>query len=233
MKTRAIVATVLMAVLAAACWAESPQLDRLLPAVEVTADVMELGAPPRMQELTQRIREAAARNPEWFEEHVAKATPGEPLPYDPRLGVSEAEYREYLQLIKTALTMVKVKETRLRFRQQAEGVYTVEAAGMPDLAGITIELKKDRVRTPFGVLGPGTTIENRDDNGPTGPWTGTQWALEQQSSENSATVAKLAVGRLSRDGRGILYYTAREIAGGKLVRRADAIIFYALVPSSP
>jgi hypothetical protein len=145
--------------------------------------------------------------------------------------VSEAEYREYLQLV-TALKLVKVKETRLRFRYQAEGVYTVEAAGMPDLAGITIELKQDRVRTPFGVLGPGTAIENRDDNAPTGPWTGTQWALEQQSSENSGTVAKLAVGRLSRDGRGILYYTAKEISGGNLVRRADAVVFYALVPGS-
>jgi hypothetical protein len=232
MKTRAVVAAVLMAVLATACWAESPKLDRILPAVEVTADVMELSPPPRMQELTQRIREAAARNPEWFQEHAAKATPGEPLPYDSRLGVSEAEYREFLQLVE-AVTLVKVKETRLRFRRQAEGVYTVEAAGMPDLDGIKIELKQDRVRTPFGVLGPSKTIENRDANAPTGPWTGTQWAIEKQSSEDSMTIAKFAIGRLSRDGRGILYYTAKEIAGGQLVRRADAVVFYALEPSSP
>ena len=126
------------------------------------------------------------------------------------------------------MTVAKVHETRLVFRRQKEGVYAVEVAGMPDVDGITIDLKQDRVRTPVGTLGPSKVIENQDERAPTGPWSGRQWALEQLAAEGtkSGTIAKFALGRLKRDGRGILYYTAKEVLHGKPIRHADAILFY-------
>ena len=51
----------------------------------------------RANELMLKLQAAVATNQDWFLEHVKRAKPGEPLEYDPRLGLTKEAYAEYLR----------------------------------------------------------------------------------------------------------------------------------------
>jgi hypothetical protein len=178
----------------------------------VIVDVMEIGGPPRANELAQRLQQAARENPDFWLEHLRKAKPGEPLPYNPRLGLSEAEYTELLTLSKK-LTTRKKAEATLVVTTEDDEVYVLDGGqALPDFTGIVIDLKNDLVRTPFGILTERSEIDAPDDTA-LGAWVGTQWKLEKPDPSGIAgTVAKLAVGRLKRSGRCVIYYDVRRIS---------------------
>jgi len=75
-------------------------IESLLPADGTVMDVMELKAPPRLEELAAKLQQTVAKDPEWWLAHVRKAKPGEPIPYDARLGLSKEEFDEFLSLAK-------------------------------------------------------------------------------------------------------------------------------------
>ena len=199
---------------------------KLLPAGEVVADVMALAPSPRLQELTRRFREAVSKDSEWWRGFVAKAPAGQPPPYDPRMGLTEAEYRE-IQDPANRPRLAKSREVRLTFRPIGERAFEISAPGLPDLDKVTIHFKEDYAETPFGRLSPSKTTYNDDASSPTGRWSGVQWSLDTGSPDRkSGTVAKLALGQLESDGRTILYFTAQEAKDGNLVRRADATVYF-------
>lgn len=118
-----------------------------------TVDVMELAAPPRANELNQRLKQAVGQNPNWWLEHVKKASPGEPLPYDARLGLSKTEYDEFLELSKK-MTTVKKAEATILVVDKGDDVYVLDGGQQLQdfITGIEIDLRNDKVRTPFGNL---------------------------------------------------------------------------------
>lgn len=177
----------------------------------LTVDVMEMMAPQRATELAQRLQQAARENPEWWPEHVKKAKRGEPLPYDSRLGLSKAEYDEFLTLSKQMVAQRK-SETTLAITVTEDGVYVLDGGeALSDLTGIEIDLKMDVVRTPFGDAKKRSEI-NAKDGSPLGAWNGVQWKLEAPDANGmTGTVVKLAVGKLESSGRAVLYYDVRKI----------------------
>jgi hypothetical protein len=68
----------------------------IIVAGSVTVDVMDISAPPRIREILQRFQKAIEQNPSWLLEAVKESRSGGPLRYDPRMGLSEAEYKEFL-----------------------------------------------------------------------------------------------------------------------------------------
>jgi hypothetical protein len=74
------------------------QLQGLLPQGRVNVEVLEMWSPPGLAVLTQRLQQAAQADPTWFQEQVRRAVPGQPLPYHPKLGLTESEYQEFLAL---------------------------------------------------------------------------------------------------------------------------------------
>lgn len=203
-------------------------LREVVPRGPVQVDVMQLGLPRRALEIGQRLDANVAQDPQWWSEHVRNAPAGEPIPYDPRMGISEEEYAEFLELA-SRTTLLKVSEATLDFEWIGSRRVRMRAEGeLSELNGIEIDVAAQRAKTRFGPLPERVEINNTSETGPTGPWRGVQWRGEVVEPERSfGASVQLAIGRLSRDGRGILYYDAHWI-DGDLVDRAVLILLYDL-----
>lgn len=203
-------------------------LREVIPSGPVQVDVMRLGLPWRAVELGQRLEAGAAQHPEWWSEHVQNAPEGEPIPYDPRMGITEDEYLEFLDLASTA-TLVKVGEATLDFQWLSPRRVRLKAEGeLAALDGVEIDVVLQRAVTPMGALSERVEIDNPAETAPTGPWRGVQWSGEIVSPDLSFGASiLLALGKLSRDGRGILYYDAHWI-DGDFVDRVSLILLYDL-----
>lgn len=201
-------------------------LREVIPQGPVQVDVMQLGLPRRALEIAQQLEENVAQDPQWWSEHVRNAPEGEPIPYDPRMGITEQEYAEFLELA-SKTSLVKVGEATLDFQWIGSRRVRLGAEGeLAPLDGIEIDVVLQRAETRFGPLPERVGINNTSETGPTGPWRGVQWSGEVVEPERSfGASVQLAIGRLSRDGRAILYYDAHWI-DGDLVDRAVLILFY-------
>jgi hypothetical protein len=202
----------------------------LLPADGADVDVMRLTASPREQELAAKLQRAVAQDPVWWKGHVAKAKIGEPLAYDARLGLTREEYAEYQTLtmglarqkvIKATVTRTGGRVT-LRFGDQ-----------LPDMPELVLDAAAGSVATPMGVAAERSTIVATEDQKVTGPWSGVQWrAQEIDDKRGTKLFLKVAIGKRTRDGRGLLYYDARRVtpAGREQVTQ---ILLYDLAAPRP
>lgn len=189
--------------------AKSPGLDKILVDGQLVVDEMELAAPARIVELSQRFAEAARKDPAWWLEHVKKAKPGAPPPYDARIGLSEKEYEEFLTAGQQVIARKRSQATLL-IKKKGEGVYLFDGGqALSDLTGIEVDLVRDHVRTPFGILDKRSDV-SAPDNSPLGKWTGVQWKLQERAADGvKGTTAELAIGT-TENGRRIIYYDVKK-----------------------
>jgi hypothetical protein len=203
----------------------------LVPRDGTEVDVMEMVFPNRYLELAKKIKKAVEGNREWFLSHVNKAAAaGKPLPYDRRLGVTKEEYEE-LRKLGEQKTLKKVGSVKLRVKQIGDRYAFDGGSDLPDLKGLVLDVKTSTVTTPFGEAKERTTIKANENQTLTGPWNGLQWKLEKISaSPRAVTLAKLALGRLVKSGRGILYYDVSHV-GEKSKKTVTYTLQYDLPPS--
>jgi hypothetical protein len=192
--------------------APASDVGDLLPADGTTVDVMERKVPPRMMELTKKLEDAIGKDPDWWLAHLRKAKPGEPVSYDPRLGVTKKEYEEYIALRKK-ITLTKVRTAKVRVQRGGQRIMLSFGEDLPAMKEVVLDLKADTVRTPFGVTTERSRIKASDGQTATGPWDGIQWRLEKVEKEPATrTSVSFAVGKLKDSGRGILIYEVRRVA---------------------
>jgi hypothetical protein len=208
--------------------ARTAAVRKILPVGRMTVDAMEPDFSPRQVELSQRLAEAARKDPAWFREHLTKrAAPGEPLPYDPRLGLSKEEYDELNKLNARRPSLRKMGQATLTVSRRGPDVYVFDGGRtLPELTGIEVDLKRDVVRTPRGVAAERFEIKaNPSQPSPPGPWSGVGWKLAVKGDANfvGAKIVQLTVGKAEQSNRGVLYYkllTPQE--------RADIFLLYDL-----
>ncbi len=209
---------------------EPHPVEALLPRGTVRAEVLGMQVPPRLGQLMAKMQTAAAGDAQWFEAYVKEhGKPGEPLPYDPRLGLTEAEYRELVGLAEQ-MQLQPVAQTDLSFRRERDGRWVVDGgSGAPELTGIVIDVARDQVETPLGVATQRRAVTPAPEQRAAGPWSGVQWTHSQADpSTRSGTVIAFALGRLQEDGRGVLYYEARQVEGGQMRRQNQIVLRYNL-----
>jgi len=192
--------------------ASIPELGDLLPPDGAAVDVMELRAPLRLEELTKKLQQAVANDPDWWRGHVQRARPGEPLPYDARLGLTQKEYTEYLSLAEK-ITLTKVRVAKVEVKRDGERIVLSFGDDLPGLREAVLDLKADTVTTPFGITTNRKRIRASEGQKVTGSWDGLQWKLEEIEEEPArVTSVKFALGRMKESGRGILYYDVKQIS---------------------
>ena len=170
-------------------------------------DVMELAAAPRLTELGKRLKNAVRGNPDWFVELLDQTEPGEPIPYDARMGISRADYEDFLAF---KMTAQKRSTATLTIRSRDKDSLVFDGGqDLADLTDIAIDLKNDVVQTPFGVLTKRGEINAPEDSA-LGAWVGTEWRLEKDEPSR-VIVASLSVGKLTQSGRGVLYYDVKQL----------------------
>jgi hypothetical protein len=192
---------------------------------------MQIAVSPRLVELTSRFRSSVAEHPDWWREHARSAPAGEPLAYHPQMGLTEAEYSELLSYAKRP-SLTKVKDGRLTFRRLSSTLVELDSAGLfPFLDGIRIDFAADSVQAPYGVLRFRSEVNNTSEESPTGPWRGVSWSLvETRVRAETGPNARLALGRLTQTGEGILAYKVNATDRQGLNHKADFILIYPLDP---
>ena len=205
--------------------------ESYLPRGSVAAKVMELALPARAAELATKIQAAVAADAEWWREHIKKAVPGEPLPYDARLGLTAAEYQEYLTLA-AAPVLQQAGRLELTFDWVTRSTVVVTANDPAlEMGTLQLDLSRDQVETSYGVLAQRSKVDNTSAHSPTGPWRGFAWRLEKGDDDfREAVAANLSVGRLERTGEGILYFDAKQAKDRRVVRQTNIILLYPLEP---
>jgi hypothetical protein len=210
--------------------AASSAAGQYIPVGSIAADVMEYGQSPRVAKLNKRKQDAILKDPLWWREHMQKQKPGETITYDPRMGISQAEYDE-LKALSGKTTIRKKSDATIQVTRRGE-VYVLDGGeSLPDLTGIEIDLKQDQVRTPFGVTGKSGTL-TMPDTTPVGFWTGVRWSLGSAGEEGGKKVS-LSLGRLKASGRGIfIYYVLNPDAPPEEKKRVNIMLTYDL-PAGP
>jgi hypothetical protein len=203
----------------------------LLPSGGTLARVMTLAVPLRLDTLSRLFQGAIARDPAWMLEYIRKvnAPPGKPLPYHPRLGVSEEEYREMLSLLEE-VRFVPAFEAPLFVVGTEDGRYRLDGGvDMVELSAVVIDPERGVVSTPFGTLSNAEVVRPHPDQRATGPWAGLSWHRDDFDPETGAGVTvRFNLGRLTDSGDGMLTYEAKRMEGGALVESIDWDLRYPL-----
>ena len=187
--------------------------------------VMELAAPREIQVLAQKLQAAVQNDQEWFQAFVAENAEVRPLPYHPRLGLTEVEYQRMLALAEV-VEMQQIGSVTLTVKHLKDGGVELVSQGEPTpLNEVRLYPVKGFVETGYGDLNEISEINQSNADSATGRWIGTQWKKSQQSSDKLLAV-KLAIGKRTDHGDGIIYYDVKNYAPGV----AEAYSYVLLYP---
>jgi hypothetical protein len=205
------------------------EVRNLLPVGELSVDVLQLEVSLRLGELASRYQQAIEKDPVWWSQYMNSARRGEPLLYTPKMGISEAEYRELMRLSNTAV-LREVGRSRLVVTEQMRDILSfIGGVDFPELSKVEIDLEKDVVRTPYGMATGRRKIEANDKQRATGPWDGIQWEyVEHGSLGKTSVLMTFAIGKLKQSGRGLLYYEAKRIQNENAIDNVMYVLKYDL-----
>jgi len=212
--------------------AQSPaDVAALLPADGVTLDVMEPVMPKRLEELAIRVQAALVKDPAWSQAFISRAKPGESLPFDEKLGLTRAEYDEFLALSREA-RLGKVGTATLRVERKGDIAVLLFGERFRGMERIEINLAQGSASTPSGTLATLQRIVANAQQAATGPWDGVQWMTNIAGGDPARPGVTLALGRLQATGRGIFYYNVRP-AMSNPAAAARYVLYYDLAQPTP
>lgn len=187
-----------------------PSVEQLLPANGQTVDVMDVVISDRLQQISRKFQAAVQRDPEWFQQLVQRTKPGETLPYDSRMGVTEEEYRELQQLAQQSMLERTGGETILA-RRDGDRIHFGGRSSLDELNGVVIDLATRTLQTPYGEATFDGLVVASDGQQITGPWDGYSWRLTTGNPTTGGSQVKLSLGRLVESGRGLLLYEVKHV----------------------
>jgi hypothetical protein len=165
------------------------------------ARAMALAPPAEAVRLRDRMAAAIARNRAWYDSWVAQHPGGEP-PWHANLGVSQADYANYLALTRQ-IGLSERGRVVLTVTRRPDGGLTLAASGAAAaLNGLVLYPQQGRVETPLGGLATISTTGNDAAQSPLGRWRGAEWS---NRGTGAARLVSLAAGRRAA-GDLMLYY---------------------------
>lgn len=194
--------------------AEVPKAIAFLPEGELVKGATTVVVPPAdLDKYVAMVEEAARKDPEWFAEHSKKAAPGVPLPYDPKLGLTEDQYKEYLELW-SKREFKSMDPVILQLKKAADGRWNINAAvpggGSTPMSTLKYDPEKDAFVSPNGTLARLEDV-NADKNSILGEWSGHEWKFEEETSLGQ-TKENFAIGKTGDGKFGLLIYRMQEVS---------------------
>ncbi|GLO63458.1 hypothetical protein MACH09_39660 [Vibrio sp. MACH09] len=194
--------------------------DSFVPKSDVVnADIMTLGAPPEIQEIGVRIQQSLQKNSDWANEFMSNLKPGRPMPYHPNLGVSESEYKKFVDGVKTT-QLIKVGETKLNFSIKDDTVVLAGLFGPSNSDLVVYNVKQDTVVVMDLPLIERSQINQTKKDSATGRWKGEQWKIESFVSNTNLTFVKFAIGKFIDRPESVIYVDIKIINGDERVRKS-------------
>ena len=221
---------------AAAFSAEVPKALGFLPKDAYVKGAITVVVPPAdLDKFVAKVEAAAAQNVEWFKEYSKNAAPGVPLPYDPKLGLTEAEYEEYLKLW-DAREFKAVEAVVLQLKEASGGMWSITAAvggggkeggGSLPISTLKYDPEKDVFISPNGELKRLDDVA-ADKNSILGEWTGHEWRFEEETSLGR-TKENFALGKTGDGKFGLIVYRMQEITSeGTRIYDKSLVLRYAM-----
>ena len=188
--------------------ASIPGAETFLPNGPVTDAVhVEIEDDPALVDYGRRIREARARNPEWFLEYGRKhQKPGfAPVPYHPDFGVSRQEYEHFSQP-KNQFREVMRKPIRIR-RSARPGYLQFDFQGEdPLLTQVVLNLQDGTAKTPTDVLPKPVVVDVETATLPPDRHRGVHYRTPDATIAASNRRESLLIGELKDRKVGIIHY---------------------------
>lgn len=181
--------------------------------------------PPEIDKFVAKVEANARKDPKWFKEFSATAKPGTPLPYDERLGLTKAEYDEYLALWNKR-DFKAIAEVMLLLRQGPGDTWSINSTGDASIFSTIRYVAKDDVfRSPNGEMKRIDDIK-ADSSSILGEWTGMEWKFEEETGLGK-TKENLAIGQLAGNKFGLIVYRAQELSseGTRLLDKSLVVRF--------
>ena len=207
-------------------------IQTLLKEGEYQADVMDkVTMPPKTQELMQKFQLAMQKNPDWFLEAQKKVQEtGQPLPYDERIGMTENEYAEFLELMQNDNGMEMTKSgTETVSIKHSGGRILFRGTGTLDILNdVSIDFSGQLANIGQFKLEQVDSVNVTDDkNALKSKWTGVTWRFET-SNKNiedlkavedfqglNMKIYKVTVGQLERTTKIYMQIQKSEIENGQ------------------
>ncbi len=209
---------------------ESPvsfsEVVKILRPREVEVEIQGLIAPAAINEIAAKMREGASKNRAWFMDAI-KRSPG-PIPYDARMGITEAEYKRFKESDKE-VRIGPIGKGRLRFElaEDSKKITIVNMKDVPQLDGMIIDIEKKQVQTKWATLIEQEHTRNDEVNSPTGPWHAFGWKFEGGSVDAADfKTLRLSVGKHKNSKRSVIYLRVAVMRPNGENERADAFLLF-------
>ena len=191
--------------------ADVPEVLAYLPKDElVKAATTAVVPPPELEKYVALVEEAAQKNPEWFAEHSKKSAPGVPLPYDPKLGLTEEQYADYLKLWDSR-EFRAMEPVVLQLTEAKDGTWSIlTVGGTNPISTLKYDPAKDVFVSPNGTLARLEDVK-ADKRSILGAWGGHEWRFEEETSLGK-TKENFAIGKTDDGEFGMLVYRMQEVS---------------------
>lgn len=187
--------------------------SKLLSYFEIDAptrgNIVTVQPPEGIQPYLDKVQEAASKDPVWFAQYSQQSAPGMPLPFHEKLGLTQEEYDEYLE-IWAQRDFVSRQPVSLLLEED-DGKYTLRVSGQGwPLSLLSYDPVTDTWQSTNGKLKAIADIDAPAES-ILGAWSGHEWRLES-SGTLSTLKENIAVGK-EKDGElGFLVYRLQEMS---------------------
>lgn len=181
------------------------------PVGQHKVDLLVAGIDLKSEAIGRKLRQSLALDPVWLESYVKESSPkpGEPLPYHPKMGITEDEYTSFVDAARN-MSLRKVADATVAVGE-AQGKISIHITGVA-LPCDSFEFSSDgmSMKCSLGTSGAPIAIDQNDESAPTGAWTGNQWIVTQGSltpsllGKKDAYQVKFAIGKDSKS-RNLIY----------------------------
>jgi hypothetical protein len=195
----------------------------------------------RLIKLSKKIDAASKTNREWFVEHTMNTPEGEPLAYHKNLGVTEEEYKEFLELSENIQAAPTARAELLIKYAKAENRVDIVLPRTPLYPGESnskLLIIKDTVAYYNGIQlkYTGLIIVDNEKNGFRSKWTGYTFSYEDPPGLTSNDLkdltklnyhsCKVIAGKLEKGNKSIIHLKETLIKNGEKTISTDYPLVY-------
>jgi len=204
------------------------KLSDVIPTGKTVVEILTVAFGKRAEELSTKFQQGIQAHRDWWIGYVkTNSASNQPLPYHPNLGLTEKEYREYLDEMEKSRRLDKSSEAWLIFKRSGD-VLSLDT-GDPDspLEKLRLDLAMGDLKTSAGAVGKPTWRSSDSPEALIGPYEGYSWHYEKTDKTMSdIRVVSLDIYRLKRGGKIFWRLKDSEVKASRNKRAFEVMFQY-------
>ncbi len=192
----------------------------------IKGEVVVVIPPEEINIYIDKVKQASQKDPEWFAEYSAKASPGVPLPFHEKLGLTDEEYKKYRQLW-TNRKFEVTQNIGIRL-EQVDDEFMIRVTGKgAKISLLRFQVKEGHFRSPNGVMKRIKDID-ADAESILGAWAGQEWKFQEETGLG-ITKENFALGKTGDKKFGMMVYRLQDVSStGRTLYDNSVVIRFAL-----